>query len=100
MGTGLDQGQRDVLREKIKPLMVDARKAKPPACYNVTGQEKPDFWCEGEGCTLPSGRTGPVLLQTLVSIHLRPVMRARTASLTRHPLAGAAHRERFDLMRR
>jgi hypothetical protein len=46
VGTGLSVEQRRDLRERIAPLLRDARApdARPPHFYKLSGAEKPDYW--------------------------------------------------------
>jgi hypothetical protein len=51
VGTGISEADRKDLRERIKPLLLNARApgVRAPSCYVLTGREKPDVWCGGPG---------------------------------------------------
>ncbi|GLC37312.1 hypothetical protein PLESTM_000567400 [Pleodorina starrii] len=47
VGTGLNAAQSEVVRERLRPLLVELGPGqRPPRCYRLTGQarERPDVW--------------------------------------------------------
>ncbi|PRW39278.1 dynamin-related GTPase isoform A [Chlorella sorokiniana] len=44
VGSGLNQEERKMVDEQLRPIARDASKYPPPACYRLIGREKPEVW--------------------------------------------------------